>query len=82
MFHKNKILVYVKREQDNCPLDNCPPKIASPEIVPQIICPWTTGAQNIAPQNNIDYRYVPPNNCHQENYTRIMDPTRKMFIAT
>ena len=77
MFHKNKILVYVKREQDNCP-----PKIASPEIVPQIICPWTTGAQNIAPQNNIDYRYVPPNNCHQENYTRIMDPTRKMFIAT
>ena len=48
-------------EQENCPLDNyspgklslgqlppqdnCPPKIASPEIVPEIISPWTTGAQ-------------------------------------
>ena len=37
------------------PQDNCPPKIASPEIVPQIISPWTTGAQAISPQNNIDY---------------------------
>ena len=37
------------------PQDNCPPKVASPEIVPQIISPWTTGAQAISPQNNIDY---------------------------
>ena len=35
--------------------DNCPSKTPSPEIVPQIVCPWTTGAQTIALQNNIDY---------------------------
>ena len=32
--------------------DNCPPEIAIPEIVPQIISPWTIGAQSIAKQNN------------------------------
>ena len=29
-----------------------PPKITTAEIVPQIIGPWTTGAQTIVPQNN------------------------------
>ena len=37
---------------DNCASDNCPPKIATPEIVPQIISHWTIGTQTIAPQNN------------------------------
>ena len=38
--------------QDNCLPDNCPPKIAIPEIVPQIISPWTILALTTAPQNN------------------------------
>ena len=50
--------------------DNCPPNIATLEIVPQIIIPWTTSAHTM--QNNMYPRIIA---------TRIMDLTR-MFIAT
>ena len=35
----------------NCHQDNCPPKNGFPGNCPQIISPWASGAQTIAPQN-------------------------------
>ena len=36
----------------------------------------------LLPRRIIDYWYVPPNNCHLENCTRIMDPPGKYLLPT
>ena len=64
---------------DNCPSDNCPPKIAIPEIIPQIISPWTIGAQSIAKQNNW-LLICTPKNCHLKIAPRKWIPPGKCLL--
>ena len=47
-----KLVLLIPSPQKSNPVSLGTGQLPPPEIVPQVISPWTIGAQTIAPQNN------------------------------